>query len=821
MKPNGPQTAADDQAKPGECAHCGLPVPARLWNPDQPSFCCGGCETVYHAIRGSGLEDFYRIPGEGKGGQPAKTTGHDYGEFGDPDFIERYSHPLPDGLRSIELYLEGVHCASCVWLVERLPFVLDGVTHVRLHARRHVATVHWDPAVVSLPVVAQNLDRFGYPPHPYRGAEVDRLQRLADRKHLWRIGFSGAIAGNVMLLAFALYGGRFSGMAENYEFLIRFTSFALTLLAVFGPGRTFLRGAWSSIRARSLHMDVPVAVALLVGTAWGGWNTLAGRGEVYFESLTAVIFLLLIGRFVQHRQQRVASDAVELLFSLTPIRTRRWNGERFVDVPVSALQLGDRVQVLAGETLPADGVILTGQTSLDNSALSGESRPVRAGVGTEAFAGTTNLDAPIEVEVRNTGVDTRVGALMKMVEQGASERPPIVLAADRLAHWFVIAVLLLAAATLVLWLFLDPSRAVEQTVALLIVTCPCALGLATPLTFQAAIGKAARAGILIKSGEAVERLARPGELLLDKTGTLTEGKMRLVHWYGDPAAKGPARLLEQEVQHPIARAFVQGLADVDTGAATTDVQSHLGQGIEARVDGVRWAVGAVAWLLPEAASRAPWIAEALEQSLQGGSTPVAIAREGEVIAIAAIGDAVHPEASATLAGLRQLGWSPAILSGDHPVIVDRVARELGIDADHARGAVTPEGKLEAVREHRRSGPVVMVGDGVNDAAALSAADCGIAVHGGAEASLRASDVFLSRPGLTGLLPLFEGAQRTMRVVRRNFAASITYNLITASGAMMGWIHPLLAAALMPFSSLTVVTLAYRSKTFEAPGREPS
>ncbi|MDF1838392.1 MAG: heavy metal translocating P-type ATPase metal-binding domain-containing protein, partial [Planctomycetota bacterium] len=616
------------------CEHCGLPVPPDLDpNNDEPAFCCNGCRTVYAAISGAGLESFYRLSRDEGEGQPALTTDHTYEEFGDDSFTELYVRKPDANTHSVDLYLEGIHCASCVWLVERLPHVLQGVIDVRLDSRRHVAEVTWDPTLQNLPAIARCLDGFGYPVHPYQGADVDAIRKGENRRHLGRIGVSGAIAGNVMLLAFALYGGAFSGIEERYKYLLRVTSFLLTVLAVLWPGRAFLRGAWSSLRARSLHMDVPVALALLVGTAWGGFNTLTRQGEVYFESLTAVIFLLLVGRWVQYRQQRVASDAVELLFSLTPIRARRiqegGEGQRVTEVPIAALIPGDRVEVLAGETIPADGRLTLGHTSLDLATLSGESRPVQAEPGSELHAGTTNLDSRIEMVVQATGVHTRIGALMRMVEDGAQERPPLVRMADRFAHRFVLVVLLLAVSTVLIWMYRDPSRAAEQTVALLIVTCPCALGLATPLAFQAAIGRAARAGILIKNGEAIERLARAGTLFLDKTGTVTTGQMELLSWTGSEAWKGAVQALETQVSHPISRALSQGLPVATESPGKLEVTTHMGLGISGNWKGQQIQVGSLKWSQELGAERPEWLDEALLDCAKESATPVLVVVDGK------------------------------------------------------------------------------------------------------------------------------------------------------------------------------------------------
>jgi Cu2+-exporting ATPase len=367
------------------------------------------------------------------------------------------------------------------------------------------------------------------------------------------------------------------------------------------------------------------------------------------------------------------------------------------------------------------------------------------------------------------------------------------------------------------WLLVDPSRALDATMALLIVTCPCALGLATPLAVSAAVGRAARRGILIKGGDVLERLAHPGLMLLDKTGTLTEGRTRLVRWQGPKQVKPLVRALEAHSAHHLARALVSALDDSAPPLAAGDVRETPGGGISGTVQGRRVAVGSRAFLAAAGAGPAPW-ADAFERELAGALTPVFVAVDGEALAAAAFGDPLRPDATQTVDRLRRLGWELGILSGDHPAVVDAVGRTLEVPAQRRQAAASPEAKLAAVeRAVARSSlqrPVVMVGDGVNDAAALAAASVGVAVHGGAEASLAAADVFIDHPGLEPLLGLVSGARAAVRVIRRNLALSLAYNLLGATLAVAGIISPLVAAVLMPLSSLTVVTISYRSRTFQ-------
>jgi len=799
---------------PVHCDHCGLPVPTGRIEPGADrQFCCSGCRLAWDVIHDHGLDRYYELrSGLETDEQPARTTGAGYEEFDDPTFAELYVRRSADGLASVELYLEGVHCAACVWLVERVPVVIDGVAECRLDIGRSLAVVRWDPDAVPLSSIARFLDRIGYPPHPFRGVDVRDLERREDRSLLIRIAVAGAIAGNVMLLAFALYGGHFHGISDEFRTLFRWLSLALATPSVLWCAAPFHRGAWGSLRTRRLHMDVPISIGVLVAFTWGIVTTVRGSGEIYFDSVTVLIFLLLAGRFVQRRQQRSAARATEMMFSLTPTRARRLEDGTVREVAVSALKVGDLVEVRAGDSIPADGVVRSGTAELDLSLLTGESRPVTVSPGEPVHAGTVNLSSPLHVEVRTTGEDTRVGRLMRMVEEAAHRRAPVVLLADRISAWFVVAVLVLATGTAAVWAWLDPAHAVDHAVALLIVSCPCALGLATPLAVSAAIGRAARAEILVKGGDALEVLARPGRMILDKTGTLTEGRMTLERWIGDDAVQPLVAAIESRSSHPTARALVESLGAAP-GLEVSDVRQVPGRGVVGRCDGHDIVVGSAVFVADHAEVSGELTAAA-HAAASDGLSPVLVAVDGHTVAVAGMGDPLRPETPATIAALARDGWRLEVLSGDHPDVVRAVTARAGVDPAAAHGAVPPEDKADRVAAAALDGTVVMVGDGVNDAAALAAATVGVAVHGGAEAALAAADVFLARPGIDGLADLVEGARRTLAVIRRNLVFSLTYNVVAVSLAITGHMHPLLAAVLMPLSSITVVVSSYRARTFE-------
>jgi Cu2+-exporting ATPase len=789
------------------CAHCALPVPPALVRHDGPSYCCAGCATAAVLIRDAGLDQYYRLPELRD--RPVAATGKRYAEFDHDAFQQLYVRANADGTRAIELLLEGVHCRSCVWLVERVPLVLPGVVRAELDVGRSVARVVYDPETTSLSAVARTLDQLGYPSHPFRGIAAERVRRDEQRRMLVDLAVAGAIAMNVMLIALATYSGWFGGMEADYEQYLRWISLGLTIPAVFGPGRVFFRGAWAGLRVRKLQMDLPVALALGAGLVRGAMNTWTGSGPIYFDGVATLIFLLLMGRYLQLRSQRSAADSTELTASLAPRVARVVEADGVREVPTEAVLPAMILDVRAGEGFAADGVIESGVSSLDLALLTGESRPVAVAAGDVVFAGTTNLSAPLRVRVTAAGEATRLGAILRRMEESARRRAPVVQLADRMAGWFVALVIVAAVATYVYWAPRDPQNALDHAIALLIVTCPCALALATPLAITVASGRAAQHGILIKGGDVVEALAQPGRLWLDKTGTITQGHARVVSFDGPADVTALVVALERHSTHPIALAFTRAWPQLAT-LPVDAVEQIQGAGIRGNVAGRAVVVGSPD--LVRAVVRGP----VLDVSTDDTLTPVWVAVDGVLVATAQIGDPIAMGARDAIAALRARGWRVGILSGDHPATVQAVARAVGVAPEDAIGAATPEAKLATVEASRAAGAVMMVGDGVNDAAALAAATVGVSVHGGAEASLAAADVYLARPGLAPLVALVDGADRTMTLLKRNLFFSAVYNVLGAAVCAAGYVDPLLAAVIMPISSLIVIATSYRTDTFAEP-----
>ncbi len=791
------------------CAHCGLPVPAgRAAAP--LAFCCSGCEIVYTAIAEHGLEKFYDLRAQSERTPvAAHPTTRGYAELDDPAFQRIHVQLAPDGHARSALYLEDLQCTACVWLVESAPRCLPGVIDVRVDLGRARADVTWDPRQTSLSVVARYLDRIGHVPHPYRGLDRDRQRRAEDRALLIKLGVAGAAMGNIMLLAIALYAGLFGGMSFQDTELFRWASMAVAVPALGFAATPFFRTAIGALRARRLHLDLPLSIGIAAGLGWGAANVIRGTGEIYFDSLAMLVFLLLCARWVVLRHQRRASSAAELLLALTPSRARRIDASGTTDVPIEAIVPGDRLAVLVGDVIPVDGLIIEGRSALDVGLLTGESRPVDVGPGDAVHAGTANLAGPLVVRATAVGETTRVGALVASIEALSSHKAPIERLVDRIAGTFVKVVALAAVVTFLAWSLVSPALGAEHAMALLIVTCPCALALATPLAVTVALGRAARRGVLIKGADALERLATPGTMFVDKTGTLTAGQLAVVSWRGDVDAAELAASVEMGSNHPIARAL-KAYAPSTHGA--TDIREELGRGISAIVDDRRVLVGAPPWVRAQATWRPViegWVAEIAER----GETPIVIAIAGVPVAVAGLADPIRDDAPTAIAALDALGWRLEILSGDDERVVRRVGAVLGIPITRCHGGVSPEGKVAAVSAAREGGAVVMVGDGVNDAAAMTAATAGIAVSGAAEIAVEAADVYLRSPSITAIATTLAGARETVATIRRNLRFSLVYNLAAGTLAISGLIHPLIAALVMPLSSLTVLASSLRSRAF--------
>jgi len=809
------------------CTHCGQAMPKSFQTTSVEKFCCAGCEAVWLMLHECGLEKYYAMQtAEGSSpNRPHRNSSQAYLDHA--EFQSRHVQTLDDDRLRAELRLDGLKCGACLWLLEALPRLERGLMNSRVDLGRSVIALEWVSAQTSLSKIAQRIAALGYQVRPIGTLASRQEWRRQDRIWLIDIAVAGAISGNVMAIAFALYGAQFSWMDDPTRQFLQWTSVLLAAIAVLWPGRLFLRNAMNAIRARRPHMDLPIALALAAGLIGGAATTIAGRSGVYFESISMLVFLLLVGRFVQFRQQRSARHEIELICALVPQTARRVSPDGSLEeIPTDALRLGDQIEIPAGESVSADGLMQSAYAHFDMQLLTGESCPVRRNHGECVFAGVRLLgESPIRIDVTASGSKTRAAGIAQMVEDAIAKRPPTVEFANRIAGWFLLVVVVMAIAVGICWWFIDPSRVPSVVVAMLVVTCPCALGLATPLTMVSSLGKAARAGILIRGGDVLERIAKRGTIVLDKTGTVTEGSMRVMSVVGDCKSVRLAALLEAHSAHPVGKAIVEhwhnhkhdSLFEECASLATPvvcDVQEFLGQGIAGTIDGQRLEVGSVGFVTRSGATCSAELLSGCQSSVVEGFSPALIALDGVVVAVLAIGDPVRIDAADFVRGLQMSGWSVWLASGDLSQITNKVGSALGIAPSQVRGACTPEEKVSIIHSQVLR-PVVMVGDGVNDLPAMAAADVGIAVRQGAQATIAHADVALTGGGLRQVMSLIERAQRTMRTIHINFAISIAYNAIGGTLAALGLISPFIAAVLMPLSGLTVTAVALRMPRFSS------
>ena len=809
-----------------DCFHCGLPVPdtpgAGPWSVELDGasrpLCCAGCEAVARAIVAAGAADYYRLrtelPPQGRELVPAFL-----------DQLAVYDHPAVQRtmvrdageLKEAALLLEDLSCAACVWLAERSVGALAGVREFSINYATRRALVRWDPTVATLSQILAAIAAIGFTAHPYDRERAQEGLARERRDRLLRFLVAGALGMQVMTLAVALYAGAFSGMEEEFRKFFRWTSLLLTAPVLLYSARPFFAGAWRDLTHRRVGMDVPVALGLTLAYFGSVWATLADRGEVYFDSVVMFVFLLLGARVLELVARERAVREQESVVRSAPATARRLaeNGAESIVATVE-LVVGDRVRILPGESVPADGVVEDGLSSLDEALLTGESVPVPRGPGERVVGGAVNVESPLVVRVTAVGESTVLSALLGLVEQALAAKPEISRVADRTAQWFVRRILLLAAGVGLYWAWSDPQRVLPTVIAVLVVSCPCALSLATPVALAAASGALARRGLLATRGHAIETLGRADLFVFDKTGTLTTGRLRVDAVEPQPgwsaaAVLAAAAALERGSEHPIATAIVRAAAEAEAQGADTpettpgDLRNVPGRGLTATLCGERVALGSPGFVSERLGIDLP---EPITALAARERTLVVLAGESGVRGAILLDDSLRATSPALVAGLRRAGKRVLLLSGDEPGAVRRIAAAAGID--EWEGGASPERKVARVRELVGQGAVVaMIGDGINDAAALAAAPVSVAMGSGAYLAARAADAVLltNRPEDLGFA--VRHAARAIARVKQNFALAFGYNLIVIPLAAMGRIPPWAAAIGMSASSAAVVLNALR------------
>lgn len=811
--PNSPaaeQSGSGAQAAAG-CFHCGLPLPDRPFHAEDEggrSFCCPACVSVYQAVLGAGLEAFYRFRTDAPKVRPDTADAPALTYFDHPDIQTGFVRRTAKGCLRAHLTLEGIHCPACLWLIEQRLRRVPAVESVALDYASESVELDWDPGGVRLSAILGAIEALGYRARPFDASH--RRAQAAERKRRSgeRLLFAGLAGMPVMHFAWAGYlvGGP-THAPELWELFGRWASLVAVSAILVYSGREFFSGAWRDLRNQRPGMDVPIALGL--GAAFGAsvLATVAGRGEVYFDTIVMFVFLVLLARRLEARGRWRAAAPLDRLARITPRIARRLKrgGDSEAEVPAVDLVPGDRVRVLPGETVAADAIIERGTSRFDEAVLSGEPRPRSRGPGEAVVGGARNLEQTVVVQVQRRACDSLLGEVQAMLRKGLSERPRAGRMVERVAGGFVLGVLVLAAATGLAWGWLAPERALESTIAVLIVTCPCALALAVPSAYALGTARLAELGIVPARGTALEPLAGARVAVFDKTGTLTQPSL-------DPAAGWSpdgridryleiAAALERDAVHPIAAAFSRHVPH--TRASVTEHRSIPGRGVEGRLAGQCWRLGD-AEFIAEQLPVGSGIRQRLEALKRTHGRAVLLADGRHVRAVFGLTETLREDALETIRTLRRHGIDRVfLLSGDRGPGLERVAARLGADADH--GGLSAGEKLAFVRRLQATGErVLAVGDGINDAPVLGAADVSVAVPEATGLARLGSDFVLLGDGIRALAEARVRARFVRRIVRQNLAWAIGYNLVAVPAAVLGLVPPWGAALGMSLSSMLVV-----------------
>ena len=806
-----------------DCFHCGLPVPAgspwtvRIDETDQP-MCCPGCEAVAQAIVDNGLTDYYRSRQSLPDGV-AEIVPEALSLYDAPELAGQFtgSH----GNAEATLSVEGIRCAACVWLIEKRLAQVPGLQSVDLNVATEKLQVSWDASLCKPSDILQAVREVGYVAYPFDPIQHGEMLRKNARQLFKRLFVAGLSMMQVMMYAVPVYFAEAGSIEPDMEQLMRWASLVLTLPAVVYSAQPFFQGAWTDLRQRALGMDVPVALGIGAAFAGSVWFTIAGQGEVYFDSVTMFIFLLLASRYLELVARRRAAGSLETMQHALP--DAAWLlkdypvSQESTRVPAVQLRAGDVILAKPGDPIAADSVIIAGETTLDLSLLTGESQPQWRRTGEQVVGGAVNISQPVILRVERVAKDSTLSSLIRMIERAGQGKPKISQWADRVAAWFVAALLVLALGVLLFWLWHDASRAWPIAIAVLVVSCPCALSLATPSALAAATDRLLRQGVLVMQPHVLETLHRATHVVFDKTGTLTEGRPQLqsITLLGSlqrDAVLRVAAAMEAGSAHPLAQAIITtASAESLTGALTSAqvnaeanaeaVTHDAGRGLEARIGDQTYRLGTAAFVSGITGSDAP--AAALP-----GISPVYLGSSAGWLACLAFTDTQKPDAPAVVAYFKSRGQRVVLLSGDSPAIVSQLA--VSLQMDEAQGGMLPDQKLAYVQQLQRQGAVVvMVGDGLNDAAVLRGADVSFAMGSGAALAQSHADAVLLSAQLSSLMDASIAATACMRVIRQNLAWATLYNLLAIPAAAFGLLTPWMAGLGMSLSSALVVANALR------------
>lgn len=789
-----------------DCFHCGQINPADnsyqvTINGQLQSMCCPGCQAVAETIVASGLTSYYAHRSENAQKTAAlipeelQQLEHYDIEQIQEDFIRHHENS-----NEITLTIEGITCAACAWLIEKQLRLLPGLLFINVNTTLHRAVIKWNKQQLKLSMILKAIHKIGYKAYPFQVNKQEAFYTQQAKSYLRRLGLAGIATMQIMMFAIALYADFFSTMETQFIHYFRWVSFILATPVLLYSAQPFYINAWRNLRHKSLGMDIPISIALLGAYSASGYATIIGHGDVYFESVSMFTFLLLLGRLLELRARRKASETSSNLLRLLPAMATLIEDQKIPQqqsiIPAKTLQIGQTILVKAGETIPVDGTIIAGLSNIEESMLTGEHLPVSKGKNAAVFAGTVNISSPLRIRVDKSAENTLIADIIHLQDSAQLNKPRIEIVADIVSRYFVAALLIVATLTYIIWHFIAPEQAFWITLSVLVATCPCALSLATPTALTCATAQLNKQGILIKQHHVLETLNKINHILFDKTGTLSKGNFSLLNTsvyadYSKQQCIDFAAQLEKVSEHPIAQAFQKRQQQT---ISLNNLSNKPGQGLQADYQQQQLKLGNAAFC-------------AISEPIKSTEQLIYLTLNKQLIATFELGDQLRDSAAAAVNYWRSKKIETSLLTGDISVKSEEIASELHID--NLLKGITPEGKLQHLLQLQKNNNVLMVGDGINDAPVLAGAHVSVALASGTDIAKNSADVILLGEDLTKLQTLSETAQKTTTIIRQNLAWAVLYNIIIVPLAMLGHVPPYIAVIGMSFSSLIVVSNSLR------------
>jgi len=767
-------------------------------------FCCKGCQGVYHLLQNEGLDSFYE-KSAGTKLSPAIEISQDLEKFNSDGFFKKYIDQK-DGLCKVNLIIEGIHCSACIWLNEKVLYNTEGILEVDINYTNHKAKILWDPTVIKLSQIIQKIQSVGYNAYPYDAKAQEERANKARKDYYSRllVGIFGSM--NIMWLAIAHYAGYFTGIADDMKMVIIVAQFILATPVLFYTGWVYFKGAYYGLKNRFVNMDLLVVTGATSAYLFSIYSMITGYGEVYFDSVVMIITFVFVGKYLEVLSKKKAIDTLDSMTSSLPTEVLIIKDDEKIVVGVEEIQEGDIIEIKPGEKIVIDGEVLSGEGSVDESSLTGESKPIYKSVGSEIVSGAVNLDSVIRYKATKAFNNSTLSTIVTLLEESLGKKPKIEKLANQLSGYFSLIILILAVGTFIFWYMSGGTfeKALIVSISVIVIACPCALALATPVSTLIGLEAGVKKGLLFKEASFLETMAKSNVLLLDKTGTITEGKPTVLNaTIYKEFDKNLLYSLLKSSTHPVSKGvlrFIEQEQDELKEYSLSNSKNIEARGIEAEFNGKKLFGGNLQLLKDRG----------VELDYDSENSIFAFVVDGVLVSLYELKDRTKEDAKESIEYFQKIGFEVAMLTGDNEKVAYAIADEVGIKKVYH--SLYPKDKADIVESyHDKNRVVIMVGDGINDSIALSKSDIAIAMGSGADVSVEVSDIILLDDKMSSLKEALILSRKTYKNIKQNLQMSLLYNLFTVPLAMAGYIIPLVAALSMSLSSLLVIANAVRIK----------